>query len=306
MTSTQYLHPPRPLNPHGKPRRVGFEFEYVGLELRQAAEIVRDVFGGSIVEETEFHWRVLTPQLGEFSVECDSKFLKEKQYEAAASRLGVELSASDKARFAEVLAEHSDRIVPNEIVTPPLPLARIELMDELNQRFAGAVPDSQLSVAPCGLHLNIEVATWEVSWILAVLRAYSASYERIVRESDVSLLRRLFPYIKPYPAEYLELLERASYLPDRWRMIDDYANLVRTRNMGLDALPLFGFLAPQQLAEHDYLEQELIKPRPAFHYRLPDSRLGDATWNVADEWNQWVSVERIAEASELQRRRLVS
>ncbi|MCA9646318.1 MAG: amidoligase family protein [Polyangiaceae bacterium] len=306
LSQSQYLSPPRRLNPQGNERRLGLEFEFVGVSLEQAADVVRDVFGGEARRETEFHWVVDSPELGEFSVECDAKFLKEKQYEDAASRLGLELSEEEKSRFAELVLEYSDRVVPNEIVTPPLPLQRIGMADELNRRFAKAMEGSPLSVAPCGLHINVEVASFETAWILAVMRAYAQSYERIVSDSEVSLLRRVFPYIKPYPALYVAQLEDPEYKPDQWTLIEDYARLVGTRNMGLDVLPLFGYLSGDQLERHDHLEHELIKPRPAFHYRLPNCRLGDPDWSVAQEWNRWVSIERIAEAAELQRRRLAS
>ncbi|MEZ4370773.1 MAG: amidoligase family protein [Polyangiaceae bacterium] len=312
MTSTptfprpQYLSPPRRLNPQGNARRVGLEFEFAGLGLEQAATIVSSVFGGEVRCETEFHFIVDAPELGEFSLECDAKFLKEKQYEDAASRLGLDLTSEDKAHFAELVAEYSDRVVPNEIVTPPLSLEQLDVADELNRRFALAMDDSQLSIAPCGLHINVEVASFETAWILAVMRAYAASYERIVNDTDVSLLRRVFPYIKPYPFAYLAQLNDPEYRPDQWTLIEDYARLVRTRNMGLDLLPLFSFLAEDQVARHEQLEHELIKARPAFHYRLPDCHLGDPAWSVAQEWNQWVSIERIAEATLLQKRRLAS
>lgn len=305
-SSSHYLSLPRALNPQGNERCVGLELEYVGLPLEHAAAIVRSVFGGELHSETEFHWVVDAPPIGQFSVECDAKFLKEKQYEEHATRLGLELDEEERARFAELIAEYSDRVVPNEIVTPPLPLAGLGVTDELNRRFAEAMSGSTLSIAPCGLHLNVEVASFETAWILEVIRAYSKSYERIVSDSEVSLLRRVFPYIKPYPSEYLAQVSDPEYKPDQWALIEDYARLVRTRNMGLDVLPLFSYLAPDQLERHDHLEHDLIKARPAFHYRLPNCRLGDPSWSVSQEWNQWVSIERIAEAAELQRWRLAS
>jgi hypothetical protein len=38
----------------------------------------------------------------------------------------------------------------------------------------------------------------------------------------------------------------------------------------------------------------LVKPRPAFHYRLPNCMVDEADWTLAEEWNRWVVVERLA------------
>jgi hypothetical protein len=37
-----------------------------------------------------------------------------------------------------------------------------------------------------------------------------------------------------------------------------------------------------------------VKSRPTFHYRLPDSRVGEAGWRVTDEWRRWLVVEEVA------------
>jgi hypothetical protein len=41
-------------------------------------------------------------------------------------------------------------------------------------------------------------------------------------------------------------------------------------------------------------ERHLVKPRPAFHYRLPNCMIDEPEWTVAREWNTWVAVERLA------------
>ena len=41
-----------------------------------------------------------------------------------------------------------------------------------------------------------------------------------------------------------------------------------------------------------------IKPRPTFHYRVPDSRVDEPGWTLTEEWNRWVEVELLAEDSE--------
>jgi hypothetical protein len=45
---------------------------------------------------------------------------------------------------------------------------------------------------------------------------------------------------------------------------------------------------------HRVQERQLVKPRPAFHYRLPNCMVDEPHWTVAREWNTWVAVERLA------------
>ena len=66
-----------------------------------------------------------------------------------------------------------------------------------------------------------------------------------------------------------------------------------TRDRELDLLPLFAHLVPDQV--YATVSETLVKPRPTFHYRLPNSRVDDAAWGgVIEEWNRWVAVERLA------------
>ena len=38
----------------------------------------------------------------------------------------------------------------------------------------------------------------------------------------------------------------------------------------------------------------LVKPRPAFHYRLPNCMIDEPQWRLAREWNLWVMIEQLA------------
>lgn len=40
-------------------------------------------------------------------------------------------------------------------------------------------------------------------------------------------------------------------------------------------------------------------PRPAFHYRLPNSRIDDPGWRFEDEWNLWLEIEKLAGDKEM-------
>jgi hypothetical protein len=60
-------------------------------------------------------------------------------------------------------------------------------------------------------------------------------------------------------------------------------------------LPIFAHIDQTVL---ERLGNELISPRPAFHYRLPNCLINDPAWRVAREWNYWVEVEKLAESAE--------
>jgi hypothetical protein len=87
-------------------------------------------------------------------------------------------------------------------------------------------------------------------------------------------------------------LAEADYRPFLAELIDDYLAANPTRNRDLDLLPLLLFLDEARVRA--VLPNEKINGRPAFHYRLPDSRVSDPGWSIAPEWNRWVAVERLA------------
>ena len=62
-------------------------------------------------------------------------------------------------------------------------------------------------------------------------------------------------------------------------------------------LPLFAYLRPDH--SHELLHTQLTKPRPTFHYRLPNAQLSQPGWGSVTEWNRWVEVEKLAANSEV-------
>jgi len=89
-----------------------------------------------------------------------------------------------------------------------------------------------------------------------------------------------------------------GYAPDLDGLVDDYLKYNPTRNRGLDLLPI---LAMHDLEKVKAIseEPELVRARPAYHYRLPNSMIEDRSWSLAAEWNRWVLVERLAACPEL-------
>src|SRR5687768_14053290 len=77
-----FLLPPVLHNTRGEVRKAGFELEYSGVTIADSARLIRDVFGGTHVAESTFEHRVEDTRFGDFKIEIDTKFLKDKQYEA--------------------------------------------------------------------------------------------------------------------------------------------------------------------------------------------------------------------------------
>jgi len=262
----------------GRERRVGYEFELSELSLREMADAVQRIFGGTIEEEGEFSLKLKDADYGDFSIESDSHFLK-----------GSKLKSP-------MLATSSRMLVPHEIVTPPIPLKDMGRLEDLRLEIL-ARSQKKLpfpSIAPCGLHINAEVPEKSVSYILDVLRAFAFLQDELLEKRRPTLLRRLWPYIAPYPEDYCQLLRNPFYEPDLRRMVDDYLRYNPTRNRALDALPLFLWMDESCLASYHLGDEALIKKRPTFHYRLPNCRLADPDWTVASEWNSWAAIEKLA------------
>ena len=125
------------------------------------------------------------------------------------------------------------------------------------------------------------------------LQAYLVLSRWLRASIDVDATRRLLPFVRPFPEAYVRKVLAADYRPDLHGLVADYLAANPTRFRELDLLPLFAYLVPEQY--YATPADRLAKPRPAFHYRLPDSRVDDPSWGgVIEEWNRWVAVERLA------------
>ena len=80
--------PPVVQNAAGKVRNAGFELEYTGVSIFDSAQIVLQVFGGRHIAESTFVQRVET-DLGRFTCEIDTTFLKDRLYEKPLAALGI-------------------------------------------------------------------------------------------------------------------------------------------------------------------------------------------------------------------------
>jgi hypothetical protein len=99
-------------------------------------------------------------------------------------------------------------------------------------------------------------------------------------------------FIAPYPRAYARLVLDPGYAPDQAQLIDDYLMHNATRNRGLDLLPLFAHIDPARVRRG--IDDKRIKARPTFHFRMPDSRVDEASFRISEQWSTWLEVERLA------------
>ena len=57
-------------------------------------------------------------------------------------------------------------------------------------------------------------------------------------------------------------------------------------------LPVFAHLDPERV--ESALPGASISARPTLHYRLPDSRVGEADWSLVQEWRRWLQIAALA------------
>ncbi len=278
-------------------RAVGFELEFTGLEIDEVSELVANAFSGVVRKDDSFVYTVRDTEFGEFRIECDSSFLKDRKYADWLDNLGIELKKGSEKRLELSIAEHSQVLIPRELVSPPIPGHKLSSFYKLIRQIQGRYQNKSnksFSLAPCGLHINIEVASLETDYLLSILRAFCLMYEDLYKEINVDMIRSLAPYIKPFPKAYALKILDPEYKPTQSQFIDDYFKHNPTRNRALDMSVIFAEIDADRLQKVKGLELNLIKPRPAFHYRLPNCELDNPDWSVATELERWSRIEALA------------
>lgn len=295
MTQPQFKTPPSPLNTSREERCTGFEFEFTGVEIPEAAGMVRDLYGGKVSRISTYEYRVEDASFGTFKLELDAQLLREKKYEKTLKSIGIDLSTFRNIESIEdKLKNMASSVVPFEIITPPIPLSSMtdlqKLVDELRTWKAKGTGSSVLYAF--GLHLNPEIPDDSPISLLNHLRAFVMLDPWIRKDSKINISRRLTPYINEYKDDYLQLILSTGYKPTLEELIRDYFRFDNSRNRPLDMLPVFMHLDPD--TTQSLLKETLTSARPAYHYRLPNCSIEDPNWSLADEWNRWVLVEQLA------------
>ncbi len=282
MTHPFFL-PPLRTTPQGTPRRVGVELEFADLDAPSAASCVRELFGGTVTVENPHRCLVSGTSLGDFTVELDMR-------SAHPGKGGAAVLDPLRPLWGNI----GSLVMPFEIAAPPV---TVEQMPDLERLVAclrdrGAAGTEASPLFAFGLHFNPEVARTDGDYVLDHLKAFLILAPWLRREIRVDPTRRLSGFIAAFPAPYTAKLADPAYRPDLGGMIDDYLADNPTRNRELDLFPLFAHLDPDRLAKA--MEDPHVRPRPTFHYRLPNARLSDPDWSLAADWNRWVAVERLA------------
>lgn len=294
-----FLAPGTMNNADGEERRVGVELEFAGLDLDGAVDAVVEVFGGT-VEKSDSFWRKVETQYGSFSVEMDASVLKQREYERYFRMVGVEPGSGTGRELERLLGSLSREVVPCEVAAPPLPLSRLPMTDDLRAALAQrrAKGTKQSVFYAFGLHLNVEPWSLETDVLLDHLKGFLLLAPWLRGEVDAT--RSIAPYVRDFPETYVRLVLDPAYRGiELQRFMTDYMEANPTRNRPLDMTPLFSFL-DAELLESLMPDTRLISGRPAFHYRLPDCRVDDPQWTIAEPWNQWVHLERLAADRALQ------
>ncbi|MDF2234872.1 amidoligase family protein [Albimonas sp. CAU 1670] len=299
LPGTEFLPPPRLTNAQGEERRVGVELEFAAISARDGARLVRELFGGDIYEEDPHRFHVKEAELGDFTVELDTRHAHSSSSPEKASRKGLERFFDEmEEELRSLYGDVSSLLVPCEIVCPPIPLTSLPRIDGLVDalRGAGAVGTADSPLHAFGAQLNPEIATDDPAWLTDMLRAYVLLSDWLREVTELDATRRIAAFADPFPKEYVERIVEPGYAPDLPALIDDYLADNPTRNRELDMLPLFCWLDEERV--RSALPDEKIHARPTFHYRLPNADLGREGWNVSVEWNRWRMVEKMAERPE--------
>ena len=264
-----------------------------GIDVRDIAELTAETVGGTVDQVSSVEFNVAVPDLGEYRIEVDFRLLKELAREGQGRR---EEGEDGLMNFAiDLLGGASAVLVPCEIVTPPMPMQSMaEPMDALVERLrkAGAKGTRQSLLYAFGVHLNVEPPDLEAGTVLDYLRAFVCLYDWIVDEGRIDVSRQISPYIRPYKRDYDLLISNPDYSPDWPRLIDNYLEHNPTRDRAMDMLPMFAHIDEKRVTA--VVDDPLIKPRPAFHYRLSNSCVDEDGWSIASPWNRWMQIERLA------------
>jgi hypothetical protein len=281
-----YATPPTLRNAEGDLRSVGVEIEFSGIGTEEAAEALRAELGGTLREEEALTFVLAGSGLGDLEVKLDTAYAGKSSGSSVSKKIG--------SRVGTFFASVAEPLIPREVVTSPVPITALSEVDQIVAvlRAAGAGGTTTEPMRPLALHLNPETPDFRPETIVAVLKAFALLDDWLRQEADTDRLRRLLRYFEPYPDDYVSRLADPGYAPDMAKLIEDYIDANPTRNRDLDALPLLLFVDEARVRRR--LPDEKIGRRPTFHYRLPDSRVGDPDWSVAEAWNHWVGLERVA------------
>jgi len=281
--------PPVTHKADGSPRLVGFELEFSGLTLEQAANALKSQLGGKLRVKSTAEQVLHVSSLGEFNIELDWDYLKRKAAESAQDEEGDE--------WIEKLSKAAALLVPLEVVCPPIPITNLGLLHPVQAalRDEGAVGTEESLLAAYGVHINAEIPRLDAATLFSYLKSFVVLQWWLVEAHDVDVTRKVSPFVDTYPEAYMEkVLSRSDPALDE--IFDDYLEHNASRNRALDLLPLLAHIDHDRVRR--IVDDPKIKARPTFHYRLPNCQIERSDWSLANSWNTWCIVERLADRSD--------
>jgi hypothetical protein len=275
--------PPVKKTAKGDLRKVGVEIEFGGLGARQAAITVQNALSGNIKELNSNKYTVTETIIGNIEIIVDSRYLQP--------------SSQDKNWIKELKEKFGEKLaglVPIEIITEPIPYTKLSVIDNLvsKLRERDAKGTSASPFFAYGMHLNVEAISLQIKDIIPIVRAWGLWGPYIARQNGIDLSRKVLPYIDQYPASYIDILAKKHYSPSWPDFMACYAEHNPTRNRDLDMIPLMRSIDSEMVEA--LLPKDHSKKRPAFHWRMPDTRLGDPDWKPSKNWNDWIEIEELA------------
>lgn len=274
-------------------RRVGVEIEVSGLGYGQLVRLLAHLLNGEARPVSRYVTEIHT-DIGPFGIELDSAPIKDLNFEDEELPEAIRELGYHALQLIDAAAE---KIVPLEIVTPPIrftDLERIEVLcDQL--REAGALGSREAIYYAFGLQLNPDLPDLGPETLTRYLKAFAVLYDWLKERHQLDISRKLTSYIEPWDSLFVDRLIEHHYAPTLPQLMADYLRDNPTRNRALDLLPLFAYLNPELLA--DYVTDPRIKARPTLHYRLPDCDIDNPRWHFSTVWNDWVVLEQLAARS---------
>lgn len=263
---------------------MGYELEFSGLSLDEASAAVGRAFGAEVKHETAAERSVTVEPFGGFTITIDWQYLERTAEEDA--RTG------EHATWVRALGDTAALVVPMEVVCPPVPVERMHELDPMvdELRATGARGTGTSMIAAYGLHINVEPPALHAQTLNRYIQAFGLLQYWLEDRLAIDTTRQLSPYIDRWPDAYVaESLSPTA--PDQDALIDHYLVHNASRNRALDLLPLFAELDDERV--HAVIDDSLLKPRPAFHFRLPNCEIERPDWGLPDPWNAWWTVEQL-------------
>ncbi|WP_165954216.1 amidoligase family protein [Seongchinamella unica] len=292
----KYLQIERPeVTATGESRRVGFELEFSGLTLDEISAAVAESMQGQVEPLSRMESIVKVEELGDFKVELDWQLGKVM----ARYRQQHAGSPDDEDPLMDWIRDVASEVVPAEVVCPPVAVDKLDCLDVMTEtlREAGAVGTHGAPHYAFGVHINPELPDLEPTTIAAYLKAFCVAQNWLVKTHEVDLTRRITPYIDLFPAAYVATVLNYDESISLTQLMDDYLRHNPSRNRALDLLPLLRHLDEDRLVA--VIDDDRIKSRPTFHYRLPNCSIEEQGWSLSDSWNLWCVIESLAHSPDI-------